>query len=83
MNLQKISNAWIDHRTEFTSGQATSYSLICSLSSKRPQEPDVKKSVLALHLAVNKLCPKNISFRRWVPFIHILSMFLLPSPSFD
>ena len=34
MNLQKISNAWIDHRTEFTSGQATSYSLICSLRSK-------------------------------------------------
>ena len=35
------------------------------------QEPDVKKSVRALHLAVKKLRSKNISFRRWVPFIHM------------
>ena len=34
-------------------------------------EPDVKKSTYALHLAVKKLRSKNVSFRRWVPFIHM------------
>ena len=34
-------------------------------------EPDVKKSIYALHLAVKKLRSKNVSFRRWVPFIHM------------
>jgi hypothetical protein len=31
--------------------------------------PDVKKPVCALHLAVKKSRSKNISFRRWVPFV--------------
>ena len=34
-------------------------------------QPDVKKSTYALHLAVKKLRSKNVSFRRWVPFIHM------------
>ncbi|KDR67399.1 hypothetical protein GALMADRAFT_147180 [Galerina marginata CBS 339.88] len=35
------------------------------------QEPDVNKSARALHLAVKELRAKNVSFRRWVPFIHM------------
>jgi hypothetical protein len=34
-------------------------------------EPDIGKSALALHLAVKKLRSQSISFRRWVPFIHM------------
>ena len=33
--------------------------------------PDMTKSALALHLAVKKLHLQNVSFRRWVPFIHL------------
>ncbi|KIK04823.1 hypothetical protein K443DRAFT_92380 [Laccaria amethystina LaAM-08-1] len=35
-------------------------------------EPDMTKSALALHLAVKKLRSQpDVSFRRWVPFIHM------------
>ena len=34
-------------------------------------EPDMTKSALALHLAVKKLRSQGVSFRRWVPFIHM------------
>ncbi|KIJ92971.1 hypothetical protein K443DRAFT_112745 [Laccaria amethystina LaAM-08-1] len=34
-------------------------------------KPDMTKSALALHLAVKKLRSQGVSFRRWVPFIHI------------
>ncbi|KAF8970455.1 CHAT domain-containing protein [Flammula alnicola] len=34
-------------------------------------EPDITKSARALYLAVNKLRSQNVSFRRWVPFIHM------------
>ena len=34
-------------------------------------EPDMTKSALALHLAVKKLRSQNVSFYRWVPFIHL------------
>ena len=33
--------------------------------------PDMTKSALALHLAVKKLRSQGVSFRRWVPFIHM------------
>lgn len=38
---------------------------------KRVQVPNTSKSALALHLAVKRLRSKNVSFRRWVPFIHM------------
>ncbi|KAF8962316.1 CHAT domain-containing protein [Flammula alnicola] len=34
-------------------------------------EPDITKSARALYLAVKKLRSQNVSFRRWVPFIHM------------
>ncbi|PPQ93379.1 hypothetical protein CVT25_007088 [Psilocybe cyanescens] len=34
-------------------------------------EPDVTKSAYALHIAVKELRSRNVSFRRWVPFIHM------------
>ena len=34
-------------------------------------KPDMTKSALALHLAVKKLRSQGVSFRRWVPFIHM------------
>ena len=34
-------------------------------------EPDTTKSAQALHVAVQKLRSRNISFGRWIPFIHI------------
>ena len=34
-------------------------------------KPDMTKSALALHLAVKKLRLQGVSFRRWVPFIHM------------
>ena len=34
-------------------------------------KPDMTKSALALHLAVKKLRSQSVSFRRWVPFIHM------------
>jgi len=34
-------------------------------------EPDVTKSAQALHMAVKKLRVQNVSFRRWVPFVHM------------
>jgi hypothetical protein len=33
--------------------------------------PDSTKAAEALHLAVKKLRIEGISFRRWVPFIHL------------
>ena len=33
--------------------------------------PDVKNAARALHLAVAKLRAENVSFVRWVPFIHM------------
>jgi hypothetical protein len=38
---------------------------------KRALEPDVTKSAKALHGAVQKLRSRNVSFRRWVAFIHM------------
>lgn len=34
-------------------------------------EPDTTNSAQALHIAVKKLRSQNVSFRRWVPFIHM------------
>ena len=34
-------------------------------------KPDMTKSTVALHLAVKKLRSQGVSFRRWVPFIHM------------
>ena len=34
-------------------------------------EPDMTRSALALHLAVKKLRSQGVSFRRWVPFVHM------------
>ncbi|PPQ82282.1 hypothetical protein CVT25_008432 [Psilocybe cyanescens] len=34
-------------------------------------EPDVTKSAYALHTAVKELRSRKVSFRRWVPFIHM------------
>jgi hypothetical protein len=33
--------------------------------------PDTTEAARALHLAVRKLRAKNVSFRQWVPFIHL------------
>ena len=33
--------------------------------------PDVTRSALALHLAIDKLRSSGVAFHRWVPFIHI------------
>jgi hypothetical protein len=33
--------------------------------------PDTTRAVQALHLAVAKLRSENVSFARWVPFIHL------------
>ncbi|PPQ86284.1 hypothetical protein CVT25_005505 [Psilocybe cyanescens] len=38
---------------------------------KPAREPDVTKSAYALHIAVKELRSRNVSFRRWVPFIHM------------
>ena len=41
-------------------------------SDGRPAlEPDTTKSAQALHVAVKKLRSQNVSFGRWIPFIHI------------
>jgi len=45
--------------------------LFCGPDGKPAHEPDMTKSALALHLAVKKLCSQNVSFQRWVPFIHL------------
>jgi hypothetical protein len=45
--------------------------LFCDSDGKPANEPDMTKSALALHLAVKKLRSQNVSFRRWVPFIHL------------
>ena len=34
-------------------------------------KPDMTKYSLALHLAVKKLRLQGVSFRHWVPFIHM------------
>ena len=34
-------------------------------------KPDMTKSALALHLAVKELRSQGVSFRHWVPFIHM------------
>jgi hypothetical protein len=34
-------------------------------------EPDPNSSARALHVPVKKLRSNNVSFRRWVPFIHM------------
>ena len=33
--------------------------------------PDITRSALALHLAVDKLRSSGVPFHRWVPFIHM------------
>jgi len=38
---------------------------------KALNEPDPNNSARALHVAVKKLRSENVSFRRWVPFIHM------------
>ncbi|KDR68185.1 hypothetical protein GALMADRAFT_161118 [Galerina marginata CBS 339.88] len=35
------------------------------------RRPDMKKSAQALHVSVGKLRSKGVSFRRWLPFIHM------------
>ena len=45
--------------------------LFHDLDGKPAHEPDMTKSALALHLAVKKLRSQNVSFCRWVPFIHL------------
>jgi len=34
-------------------------------------QPDITRSALALHLAVDKLRSSGVAFHRWVPFIHM------------
>jgi len=38
---------------------------------ERVLQPDCTRSALALHVAVKKLRSEGVSFRRWVPFIHM------------
>ncbi|PPQ88891.1 hypothetical protein CVT25_009126 [Psilocybe cyanescens] len=38
---------------------------------KTAGEPDVTKSAYALHIAVKELRSRKVSFRRWIPFIHM------------
>jgi hypothetical protein len=45
--------------------------LFCNPDGTPAHEPDMTKSALALHLAVKKLRSQNVSFCRWVPFIHL------------
>ncbi|KAF8815740.1 hypothetical protein BYT27DRAFT_7333814 [Phlegmacium glaucopus] len=45
--------------------------LFRGLNGKPALEPDVTKSARALDVAVKKLRSRNVSFRRWVPFIHM------------
>jgi len=33
--------------------------------------PDITRSALALHIAVDKLRSSGVPFHRWVPFIHM------------
>jgi len=33
--------------------------------------PDITRSTLALHIAVDKLRSSGVPFHRWVPFIHM------------
>ncbi|PPQ93376.1 hypothetical protein CVT25_007085 [Psilocybe cyanescens] len=40
-------------------------------NGKLAREPDVTKSAYALHIAVKELRSQKVSFRRWVPFIHM------------
>ncbi|EDR04924.1 uncharacterized protein LACBIDRAFT_303808 [Laccaria bicolor S238N-H82] len=51
----------------------TFYEELCSggLDGRPALKPDMTKSALALHLAVKKLRSQGVSFRRWVPFIHM------------
>jgi len=37
---------------------------------------NIAKSAKALHIAVNNLRSQNVSFRRWVPFVHMGNFFL-------
>ena len=39
--------------------------------AKSNARPDVTRSALALHLAVNNLRLSGVAFHRWVPFIHM------------
>ena len=45
--------------------------LFCGPDGKIAQQPDISRSAQALHIAVKKLCLKNVPFRGWVPFIHM------------
>ena len=40
-------------------------------SSTTDSQPDISQAARALHLAVIKLRSENVSFARWVPFIHL------------
>jgi len=41
------------------------------LDAKPHGRPDITRSALALHLAVDKLRSSGVAFHRWVPFIHM------------
>jgi len=34
-------------------------------------EPDITRSAQAIHVSVKKLRSQNVSFKCWVPFIHM------------
>ena len=34
-------------------------------------EPDITRSAQSLHVSVKKLRSQKVSFKRWVPFIHM------------
>ncbi|KAJ6609133.1 hypothetical protein B0H10DRAFT_1814425 [Mycena sp. CBHHK59/15] len=43
----------------------------CNATSDQPVLPDLKDAARALHFAVKKLRDDpNVSFQRWVPFVH-------------
>ena len=44
---------------------------VCGSDGRPALKPDMTRSALALHLAVKKLRSQGVSFRRWVPFIHM------------
>ena len=45
--------------------------LFCGPDGKPALRPDNMKSAQALHVAVQKLRSQNVSFGRWIPFIHM------------
>jgi len=45
--------------------------LFRSADGKPDVRPDITRSALALHIAVDKLRSSGVPFRCWVPFIHM------------